>query len=718
MGAGLRARRFFRLDLGLGGVGPATGEADATGRAEGRSRSEVLAVAAPSRSDADVLSSEEDPLEEEALEADVDDISDPQKTRHRRSPEDVSSDRRGGGRRWTRLGGFAGPPRAFGGCAALRLGRSPPGVSPDPRASVSRAPRSRIALTGSPDLARQKAADSARDSLVQKGTLRPGIRHRAPRAMPSSAPPAAGADLDRIATEDAPGLGHNSGRVRGHRVPNLRWRAITIGSLRRHPRYRALPPESAVLLEAANPRDADDATLPFVRQHTPAWEAAREGRITTGTLALALGLWCSESAMGALDLPRAGRQSRDAQREVLDAAVAVRPVHTPNDRTAARARCLAETDAYAARLARDLGPADDHADETEGGWAVTSDTAVAAAASGARAVARELGREQEAAALLALLRACPNARLLEVGLLPLDVPLAEADEDRAPDDDDDATDDSTPSTSGRLGASPDGVLIFPLESDDPIEAKLAEAVLAGGRCGGGRSTSNSRGASSRARTKKKKKKKQQNAGKKKCSNLPADDDADGDRPGGPSTPAWGDPTPPGHAAVAVEVKVTSPFRWSTAGLKSFNNMAQYRVDEADADVPRDRVSPLHVPQLQLEAAAAECVGTLVVSYAPCGNKPGGAAMRLSYVPADEEYRRGVFSLLRNRWSGGALPGCFAAGGGDGGDETGGGERREAYAAFVRRTRRLAAAATSVADLAPIAAPPGTDPEPFAKTEYG
>ena len=523
--------------------------------------------------------------------------------------------------------------------------------------------------------------------------------------MPSSAPPAAGVDLDRIVTEDTPGLGHNSGRVRGHRVPNLRWRAITIGSLRRHPRYRALPPESAVLLEATNPRDADDATLPFVRQHTPAWEAAREGRITTGTLALALGLWCSESAMGALNLPRAGRQSRDAQREVLDAAVAVRPVKPPNDRTAARARCLAETDAYAARLARDLGPARDYADETEGGWAVTVSDNVKAAASGARAVARQLGREQEAAALLALLRACPNARLLEVGLLPLDVPLADAE---ARGDGDAGR--STPSTSGRLGASPDGVLIFPLESDDPIEAKLAGAVLAGGRGGGARSTSNFRGSSSRGRTKKKKKR---NAGRR---NLPADDDADGDRPGGSSTPAWGYPIPPGHAAVAVEVKVTSPFRWSTAGLKSFNNMAQYRVDEADADVPRDRVSPLHVPQLQLEAAAAECVGTLVVSYAPCGNTPGGAAMRLSYVPADEEYRRGIFSLLRKRWSGGGLPGCFAAGGGDGGGETVGGERRDADAAFVRRPRRLAAAATAVADLAPIDAPPGTDPEPFAKTE--
>ena len=120
--------------------------------------------------------------------------------------------------------------------------------------------------------------------------------------------------------------------------------------------------------------------------------------------------------------------------------------------------------------------------------------------------------------------------------------------------------------------------------------------------------------------------------------------------------------------------MTSPFRWSTAGLKSFNNMAQYRVDEADADVPRDRVSPLHVPQLQLEAAAAECVGTLVVSYAPCGNTPGGAAMRLSYVPADEEYRRGIFSLLRKRWSGGVCRDVSRRGRRRGGRERGRGTK--------------------------------------------
>ena len=156
--------------------------------------------------------------------------------------------------------------------------------------------------------------------------------------MPSSAPPAAGVDLDRIVTEDTPVWDTTPVACAGTACPTCVGEPSRSPVARRHPRYRALPPESAVLLEATNPRDADDATLPFVRQHTPAWEAAREGRITTGTLALALGLWCSESAMGALNLPRAGRQSRDAQREVLDAAVAVRPVESPNDRTAARAR--------------------------------------------------------------------------------------------------------------------------------------------------------------------------------------------------------------------------------------------------------------------------------------------------------------------------------------------------------------------------------------------
>ena len=57
-----------------------------------------------------------------------------------------------------------------------------------------------------------------------------------------------------------------------------------------------------------------------------------------------------------------------------------------------------------------------------------------------------------------------------------------------------------------------------------------------------------------------------------------------------------DETP--RVAVAVEVKVASPFVWSTSGLKSYNNQAQYKVDAA-FDGAKDYVAPIHVPQAQL-----------------------------------------------------------------------------------------------------------------------
>ena len=55
---------------------------------------------------------------------------------------------------------------------------------------------------------------------------------------------------------------------------------------------------------AAGGAAVDDAVLPFVMQHTPEWMAAREGRITTGNFATVLGLWCTDAAMGALNLPK------------------------------------------------------------------------------------------------------------------------------------------------------------------------------------------------------------------------------------------------------------------------------------------------------------------------------------------------------------------------------------------------------------------------------
>jgi hypothetical protein len=223
--------------------------------------------------------------------------------------------------------------------------------------------------------------------------------------------------------------------------------------MRRHPRYRALPPVEDVVLSGGG--GVDDAMMPFLRQHTPAWEAARVGRVTTGNLATALGLWCSEAAIGQLNLPKAGFKSREMQGEELEQAAAARGggggraggqqqrQRAPDDddesssssndddddddemrrRTTSKDGCVRTVDAYNASF----GPRTpaDYTSEAEGGWAVSTHEAVEAAASGARKVAAALGREQENAALYALLQACPNSTLLETGLIPLDVRSAQ-----------------------------------------------------------------------------------------------------------------------------------------------------------------------------------------------------------------------------------------------------------------------------------------------------
>ena len=245
-----------------------------------------------------------------------------------------------------------------------------------------------------------------------------------------SSPPPQPSSL-QCPTSDAEGLGHNSGRVRGHRVPNPRWRAPSVGSLRRHPRYRALPPVETVL-GGVHVGAEDDAVLPFLRQHTPAWEAARVGRITTGSLSTCLGLWSSEGTIGQLGAPKSGYKTREMQAAELD-QVTARTEHGrgrgrreegpdddddddggDDDDDEARLTRLGETRDCCVRVVDTYNtsfgpnPPEDFTDETEGGWAVTIDEAVAAAASGERKVAAALGREQESAALYALLQVRPR----------------------------------------------------------------------------------------------------------------------------------------------------------------------------------------------------------------------------------------------------------------------------------------------------------------------
>jgi hypothetical protein len=339
-----------------------------------------------------------------------------------------------------------------------------------------------------------------------------------------------------------------------------------------------------------------------------------------------------------------------------------------------------------------------------------------------------------------------------------------------------------------MGASPDGILIFPLLPDDDAEEEAAEgeeegnaggvsgvlsrmfsgskkkektkgatlsaverdiarAVLAaaaaaknrggddggdgGGDDGGGKKNNNKK----RSANAKKKKKNQK---KKKNSSTTLHDDADDKKQLDDDAPPWGAAIPAGYGAVAVEVKVSSPFRWSTQGLTSFNNMASYKVDWS-ADLPRDHVQALHAPQLQLEALVARVPGTLLVSYTPAGagsssaagkkggggtsilggGGGGGGGARMFYVPADPLFQKSALGLLREHVVDGLLPGCFSSSGGGGGGGGGGSaERREAYGAFLRRTRRVAAGAVAIADLAPVAPAPGTDTEPFLRLSGG
>ena len=222
----------------------------------------------------------------------------------------------------------------------------------------------------------------------------------------------------RIPTQDAPGLGRNTGGVRLHRVPNPRWRAVPCASLRAHPRYVALPPVERVLCGASTTPVVDDATLPFVRQHTEQWMAARAGRVTTSTFALALGFWSDDFAVSHLRLPSRGRASRDAVLAAARDATSVAPESArefpaTNANAVTRTRCLEAVEAYNAELAAANGDDSKLAALDAGGWAVTRERAVVAAAGGARDVACALGKEQEASALLAVLGAFPNSYLVE-----------------------------------------------------------------------------------------------------------------------------------------------------------------------------------------------------------------------------------------------------------------------------------------------------------------
>lgn len=409
--------------------------------------------------------------------------------------------------------------------------------------------------------------------------------------------------------------------------------------------------------------------------------AARAGRVTTSTFALALGFWSDDFATSHLRLPSRGRASRDAVLAAARDATSVAPesareFFATNANAVTRTRCLEAVEAYNAELAAANGDDSKLAALDAGGWAVTRERAIVAAAGGARDVACALGKEQEASALLAVLGAFPNSYLVETGAVALGGDGGELLGAKL-----------------NLAASPDGVLVFPAlgHSEDATETTLARAVEAGSS-GCFAKPTRSKSKTSKSKTSKSKSKK----GAPPRLAVPVAANRFGNVFPDDETP---------RVAVAVEVKVASPFVWSTSGLKSYNNQAQYKVDAA-FDGAKDHVAPIHVPQAQLEAAALRVAGTVVVSYSPCGGGANaGASLRMRYVPRDDAYVKRALEVLQAN----AIAEDIV------GEETPSGEEtRSRFLRLVRKTKRLASSAALVADLAPIPIPNGADDGPFLR----
>ena len=144
--------------------------------------------------------------------------------------------------------------------------------------------------------------------------------------MPSSARPPLEELIERA--EDTPGqaLFELACAPRGRR----RWRARDNRVAPPTPSISRPPPRARRC--CSRPDGSRRGLDPFMRQHTPAWEAARGARVAAREPSRSRWVFGAPDtpAMGALTSPAPGAsRPRDAQREVLDAAVAVRPVQAP-----------------------------------------------------------------------------------------------------------------------------------------------------------------------------------------------------------------------------------------------------------------------------------------------------------------------------------------------------------------------------------------------------
>jgi hypothetical protein len=282
-------------------------------------------------------------------------------------------------------------------------------------------------------------------------------------------------------------------------APNVFWRSVSIDSLRlQHPRFVPLPPEVTLAAAAgggagngAPPAAATaarvlSATSPYVAQQTPAWAMLRRGVATTASMPELVGLrlqhYSAAAATGGGGGGRrrgggrgGGQASADAERrrlaalarltgsplatpEELEAAlqgrgrvVVVEPPHIEQSAAAAAAAAAANEAArvelFSARCGGDANDANDDEDDDDYCRALLLR---AASVSSPEVVVRlAWGQAQEAAALEAVLRAFPRARLEEAGVFLLPPPPPS----------------SLPGASlpaaVPMGASPDALLVHP-----------------------------------------------------------------------------------------------------------------------------------------------------------------------------------------------------------------------------------------------------------------
>lgn len=247
--------------------------------------------------------------------------------------------------------------------------------------------------------------------------------------------------------------------------PNIGWRAVSMGELREHPAFIALPPASRVT-------PATPADIALLRQDSRQWWACHAGRISTSACASCLGVYEERSgqALGVPPSLRGHNKALDAHSRLASPMLEDMSLLSPEnwddddgDVTSTSANAAvwrAHRDDAAASASPFLCEYRPPARRKEAGGGRR------AASEGARQfrsvgqIRMAWGTVQEATSILAALNYLSklNATVEEAGLQPLE---ALGDDERA----------ALPAGLPPIGASPDGIVRWPDGRVEPFEVK-------------------------------------------------------------------------------------------------------------------------------------------------------------------------------------------------------------------------------------------------------